>query len=90
MVNIPFLGKKKKKREPIPEKIFEGETIRAVDVVAPSSIEIKPSHLRLGERFVQSFFIFSYPRYLSAAWFSPVINLDIPMDISLFVHPIDA
>ncbi|MDD3399628.1 MAG: ATP-binding protein [Candidatus Pacebacteria bacterium] len=90
MVNIPFLGKKKKKREPVPEKIFESETIRAVDIVAPSSIEIKPSHLRLGERFVQSFFIFSYPRYLSAAWFSPVINLDIPMDISLFVHPIDA
>jgi conjugal transfer ATP-binding protein TraC len=90
MVNIPFLGKKKKKREPVPEKIFENETIRAVDIVAPSSIEIKPSHLRLGERFVQSFFIFSYPRYLSAAWFSPVINLDIPMDISLFVHPIDA
>jgi len=90
MVNIPFLGKKKKKRGSLPEKIFESETIRAVDIVAPSSIEIKPSHLRLGERFVQSFFIFSYPRYLSAAWFSPVINLDIPMDISLFVHPIDA
>jgi conjugal transfer ATP-binding protein TraC len=88
MVNIPFL--KKKRRKPIPEKIFENETIRAVDIVAPSSIEVKPSHLRLGERFTQSFFIFSYPRYLSAAWFSPVVNLDIPMDISLFVHPIDA
>ncbi len=88
MAKITFFGKKKK--ETVPEKIFESETIRAVDIVAPSSIEIKPSYLRLGERFVQSFFIFSYPRYLSAAWFSPVINLDIPMDISLFVHPIDA
>jgi type IV secretory pathway VirB4 component len=84
-----LFGKKKKKNE-INEKIFESEAIRATDIVAPSSIEIKPSHLKLGERFVQSFFIFSYPRYLSTAWFSPVINLDIPMDISLFIHPIDA
>jgi type IV secretory pathway VirB4 component len=81
---------KKTKRESVPEKIFENETIRAVDIVAPSSIEIKPSHLKLGERFVQSFFIFSYPRYLSTAWFSPVIDLDIPMDISIFIHPIDS
>ena len=80
----------KKKKEEVPEKIFEGDAIRAVDIVAPSSIEIKPSYLKLEDRFVQSFFIFSYPRYLSTAWFSPVINLDIPMDISLFVHPIDA
>jgi len=87
-MKIPFFGKKKTK--PVPEKIFETEAIRAVDIVAPPSIEVKPSHLKLGERFVQSFFIFSYPRYLSTAWFSPVINLDIPMDISLFIHPIDA
>jgi type IV secretory pathway VirB4 component len=86
---MPLFNRKKKK-ENIDEKIFESEAIRAVDIVAPSSIEIKPSHLRLGERFTQSFFIFSYPRYLSTAWFSPVINLDIPMDISLFIHPVDA
>lgn len=88
-MQLPFF-KKQKKREPISEKIFESEPIRAVDIAAPSSIEIKTSHLKLGERLVQSFFIFSYPRYLSTAWFSPVINLDIPMDISLFIHPIDA
>ncbi len=84
------LFKKKRKREPIPEKIFESEPIRAVDIVAPASIEVKPSHLVLGERLTKSFFIFSYPRYLSTAWFAPVINLDVPMDISFFIHPIDA
>lgn len=88
-MQLPFF-KKQKKREPIPEKIFESEPIRAVDIAAPSSIEVKTSHLILGERLVQSFFIFSYPRYLSTAWFAPVINLDIPMDISLFIHPVDA
>ena len=39
--------------------------------------------------FARSFFIFSYPRYLSAAWFSPVINMDTPMDIGFHVYPIE-
>jgi conjugal transfer ATP-binding protein TraC len=82
--------KKKQEKEPIPEKIFEAETISANDIIAPSSIETKPTYLKLGERLVKSFFIFSYPRYLSTAWFSPIINLDIPMDISFFIHPIEA
>ena len=81
---------KKKKKQEIPERIFEAETIRAVDIISPSSIEVKTSYLSLGEKITKSFFIFSYPRYLSTAWFSSIINLDIPMDISLFIHPIDS
>lgn len=81
---------KKKKTKIQEERIFETEAIRAVDIVAPASIEIKPGVLKLGERFARSYFIFSYPRYLTAGWFSPIINMDIPMDISFFVHPIDA
>ncbi len=88
-MKLPFFGKKKKK--PLPgDQLFEGEAMRAADIIAPSSIEIKSSWLKLGERFSKSFFIFSYPRYLNTAWFSPIINLDIPMDISLFIHPIEA
>jgi conjugal transfer ATP-binding protein TraC len=89
-MKLPFFRKKKKKEIPDLGKIFETEAIRAVDIIAPSSIVVKPSHAILGERFIQSYFIFSYPRYLTTAWFSPVINLDIPMDISFFIHPIDA
>jgi len=86
-VKLPFF---KKKREELPEQIFDTEAIRAVDIVAPSSIEVKSAHMVLGERLTQSYFIFSYPRYLTTAWFAPIINLDIPMDISFFIHPIDA
>src|SRR3989338_9813507 len=80
----------KKKKQEISDKIFEADVIRATDIIAPSSVEVKPSHLKLGDRLVKSFFIFSYPRYLSTGWFSPAINLDIPMDISFFIHPINA
>lgn len=78
-----------KKRPKIPEKIFEEPGISAVDIAAPSSIVLYPTHMRMEERLAKTFFIFSYPRYLSTGWFSPIINLDIPMDISLFIHPID-
>src|SRR3989344_5942331 len=88
--NIMKLFGKKQKREAIPEKLFEAEAMNAVDLVAPASIEVKPSYSMLGERMTKSFFIFSYPRYLTTSWFAPVINLDIPMDISFFIHPIDA
>ncbi|MBI2450321.1 MAG: DUF87 domain-containing protein [Candidatus Nealsonbacteria bacterium] len=81
---------KKQKKEIPEEKIFEAEAIRATDIIAPSSIEIKSGGLKLGERFARSYFIFSYPRYLTTGWFAPIINLDISMDISFFVHPIDA
>lgn len=73
----------------MPEKIFETPAISSKDVIAPSSILVTSDHLKLGKRFVKSFFIFSYPRYLSAAWFSPVINLDTPMDIGFHVFPIE-
>jgi type IV secretory pathway VirB4 component len=80
---------KKKGEGLLPEKIFETPAVEAKDIVAPASIAVSPDNLRIGKRFVKSFFIFSYPRYLTAAWFSPVINLSTPMDISFHIHPVE-
>jgi len=86
MINIKLPTFKKAR---VPEKIFEAPAISAKDIIAPSSIALLSDHLKLGERLAKSFFIFSYPRYLSTAWFSPVINLDTPMDIGFHIHPIE-
>lgn len=85
-MKIPFF-KKTQEREEIPKKIFETEEITVKDIVAPSSIYLGPSFLRIGKKYVKSFFIFSYPRYLATAWLAPVINLDVPMDIGIHIHP---
>jgi type IV secretory pathway VirB4 component len=85
-MKLPFL----KKKGGVPEKTFEEEIITASDIVAPSSIEIGQNYFKLGERFAKSYFIFSYPRYLSAAWLSPIINLNSPMDISFYFHPLES
>ncbi|MFA5355205.1 MAG: DUF87 domain-containing protein [Candidatus Paceibacterota bacterium] len=85
-----LFSKKKKKTEEEPgEQLFEEKPIDVTDLIAPSSIMVNPEFLNLGKRITKSFFIFSYPRYLSTSWFSPVINLDTPMDISFHIHPIE-
>jgi len=84
MIKLPFFKKKK-----VSKKIFEAPAIGAKDIIAPSSVTLTPNYLKLGKRFTKSFFIFSYPRYLSTAWFSPIINLDTPMDIAFHIHPVE-
>jgi len=86
-MKLPFL---KKKEIEVPEKIFEAEAINVKDIIAPASIEIAQNYLKIGERLAKSYFIFSYPRYLSTGWFSPIINLDTPMDISMFMEPVES
>lgn len=88
-MKIPLPKILKKKKE-IPEELFKEEIVSAADIIAPSSIEVSQNYFKLGEKLAKSYFIFSYPRYLSTAWLSPIINLNIPMDISLYFHPMES
>ncbi len=80
----------KKQEDLTQEKIFEEEQFDVRDIIAPPYIGVMQNHIKLGERFAKSFFVFSYPRYLNTGWFSPVIDLNTPMDISFFVHPVNS
>jgi conjugal transfer ATP-binding protein TraC len=73
----------------LPQEIYEAGVLELHDVIAPSALKVTPRELNLGDKIMRSFFVISYPRYLSDSWFSPVINLDKVFDISIFVHPID-
>ncbi len=72
-----------------PAEIYQSGITTLRDIIAPAALEINPSFLRLGEKFVRTLFVFSYPRYLHTNWFSPIINLDKVFDISFFIHPVD-
>lgn len=85
-MKLPFF----KKEETVTGLEIKPEEIQLGDIIAPSSVEIKQNYLRLGERLCKTFFVFSYPRYLSTGWLSPAINLSHPIDISLHIHPIDS
>ena len=72
-----------------PEEIYAAGVMELKDVIAPSALEINANYIRLGDKVARTFFIMSYPRFLAANWFSPVINLDKVFDISIFIHPIE-
>lgn len=73
----------------LPETIYEAGILELKDVIAPSALEINSNYIKLGNKICRTFFIMSYPRFLAANWFSPIINLDKVFDISIFIHPID-
>jgi type IV secretory pathway VirB4 component len=73
----------------LPNEIYKAATLELQDVIAPSAMQITPKSLNLGDKIARTFFVISYPRYLSDNWFSPVINLDKVFDVAIFVHPID-
>ncbi len=59
------------------------------NVIAPSGVEVSANYLKIGDYYAKTFFIFTYPRFISTGWFSPIINMPTMMDISIFVHPMD-
>ncbi len=73
----------------LPEEIYDSAKLELEDIIAPSALKIEPKSLNLGDKIARTFFIISYPRFLSDNWFSPIINLDKIFDVSIFIHPID-
>jgi len=73
----------------LPSEIYKAATLELQDIIAPSALQITPKSLNLGDKIARTFFVISYPRYLSDNWFSPIINLDKVFDVSIFIHPID-
>jgi len=73
----------------LPHEIYENAVLELKDIIAPSALKITPQELNLGDRVARTFFVISYPRYLSDSWFSPIINLDAVFDVSIHIHPVD-
>ena len=73
----------------LPEEIYKRGVLELQDVIAPSALKVTPKELHLGDKVARTFFVISYPRFLSDSWFSPVINLDRVFDIAIHIHPID-
>jgi type IV secretory pathway VirB4 component len=74
-----FYNPKTTEREPVPEE----------EPIASQKIEIKPDYIKVNDKFVKSFFVINYPRYLAASWLDPIINLPELMDISIHISPVD-
>lgn len=58
------------------------------DLIAPASMKVEPSFVLLGDVYVRTLFVVTYPRYVGVGWFSPVINFNSTLDIGMFFYPV--
>lgn len=72
------------------ERVYRAGVVTVRDLIAPAAMKVEADHLRLGSKFVRTLFVVSYPRYISVGWFAPVINFNVPLDISMFFYPIES
>src|SRR6185436_10564810 len=95
--NMDLLGNKKQldpQRE-LQRQIVEKEreykkglnTLR--DLIAPSAFRVTQNTVEVSGKLARSFFVLSYPRFISVDWLAPIISLDAPMDMSMFIYPMD-
>ena len=59
------------------------------DLIAPSAFRVNQNYVEVSGKLARSFFILSYPRFVSTDWLSPIINLDAPMDMAMYIYPME-
>ncbi|MEK7516823.1 MAG: DUF87 domain-containing protein [Patescibacteria group bacterium] len=72
------------------ERAYRKGVVSVLDLIAPASMKVDPSHLLLGDTYVRTIFVVTYPRYVSVGWFAPVINLSQSLDVGMFFYPVKA
>ncbi len=72
------------------ERIYRKGVVSIKDLISPAGMQIQPTFLQLGESFVRTVFVVSYPRHLSLGWFTPVINMNKTIDVAMFFYPVKA
>lgn len=70
------------------ERLYRKGVVSVLDLIAPASFEVKPSHVRLGNVYVSTIFVITYPRYVTIGWSAPIINLNTALDIAMYFYPV--
>ncbi len=70
------------------ERIYRRGTVSIRDLIAPSVFEVQPNFLKLGDQYLHTLFVTTYPRYVGIGWGSPIINYKGTIDIGMFFYPI--
>lgn len=60
-----------------------------LESIAPAAFQVSPNYLQVGDTYVRTLFVATYPRFLNANWLTPILNMDRILDVSLFVNPQD-
>lgn len=72
------------------EEIYRKGLVSIRDIIAPSALQVNPNYLKLGNKFVRTLFVFTYPRFVNTGWFAPVINMNIEADMAMYIQPVES
>lgn len=72
------------------ERVYREGTISIRDLVAPSAMRVESNFIQLGDVFLRTIYVITYPRYISVGWNAPILNLNLTMDISMFFYPVES
>jgi len=88
--DTPVMSKEEKTELLAAEKIYQEGIATIKDIISPSSMDVAQEHVKVGDTYAQTFFVYAYPRYLETNWLAPVVNFDVTMNISMFIYPTDS
>jgi len=71
------------------EKEFVDGLVSTKDIIAPSALEVDFNHVRIDNKYYQTLFVASYPRFVGINWLSSLINFDASLNISMYIYPTD-
>ena len=72
----------------LPGEIYQAAKLQLQDILAPAALEVSSKSIRIAGKTSRTFFVMSYPRYLTDGWLAPIVNLDKVFDIGIHIHPI--
>jgi len=70
------------------EKVYRQGITSVRDLIAPASMKVDPRQIELNGRYLTTLFVINYPRYINVGWFSPIVNYNSPLDISMFFYQV--
>jgi type IV secretory pathway VirB4 component len=70
------------------ERAYRAGVVAIRDLISPSAFRVESSFVQLGDIFLRTIYVITYPRYISVGWSTPILNLNVTMDISMFFYPV--
>lgn len=72
----------------LPGEIYKTARLQLQDILAPAALEVSSKSIKIAGKTSRTFFVMSYPRFLTDGWLAPIVNLDKVFDIGIHIHPI--
>ncbi|OGY78466.1 MAG: conjugal transfer protein TraC [Candidatus Kerfeldbacteria bacterium RIFCSPHIGHO2_02_FULL_42_14] len=82
------IDKKQEKQILEAERVFRRGEISVRDLIAPAAMKVSPRALDIGGKLASTLFVITYPRYIGVGWFTPIVILNLPIDIAMFFYPV--